>query len=746
MERSDGATAVRDKAKLALNAILQNIQALEVSFATKVLKAFREAAGEEAELGFDAAAKVLCSLDLSSFVEGGSETGLPLGSGEEWRRLWRLWKSEAHTVDEQLFLFLAWRGQRFCEQSFVKDIAYPLFLALDLDSDSKVSWADLQSLFRQGDTGVWSTGEEAERNIDLMQLLDYHAAKDEAAENKDPKRSLGFPSFLAWICDAQDTAAIRGAAQSRPLECVLRFDKWVVFMRPQDLGACVDPREEEEFDAVMGESPQQMALKAAKDALQEARSAKQVADAAQQAVIELVRSQPGTPNAQEENPSFQMPAAPKAAVPTPPVRSPLVQSMIEEAPLADAPVPLRKPVSAPPTKRLPEEKIEEAVPEVAAQVRTMPLLRSNLTEGSIEEAPVMQPSSPQSPRSKLEKKKSLRPSKKIQITVTDVKCKGCGSTIKSDSNFCRHCGMPNKARRSSTALRVEKTPLESAEDAPPKPIPNPRYCALDADTESLPMAETPVNLRNQSQEEEDWEESFCSTCGADYPAGANFCSNCGRKRERTTGSPKTQSSTRTPMTSLSPKASSSVKAKDSPSGYVEVGTSVTIAPSSTPKWTKISFNDNGGGPPTATVGLDMKGSGKPNVYIKGEDANRDGIPDVLQSEGTTILVQSPRGLSVKSDTSNTSTLQQPAAGSQRTVQALTAAPVASAPVAGVAVAAAGAAGAAGVIAISKAQTQVEEEEEYYDEDEEGEEEEGDFEDDPLVEVMPTTQANGASKR
>lgn len=29
--------------------------------------------------------------------------------------------------------------------------------------------------------------------------------------------------------------------------------------------------------------------------------------------------------------------------------------------------------------------------------------------------------------------------------------------------------------------------------------------------------------------------------------------------------------------------------------HPQVGTSVTIAPSSTPKWTKISFNDNGGG-------------------------------------------------------------------------------------------------------------------------------------------------------
>ena len=29
--------------------------------------------------------------------------------------------------------------------------------------------------------------------------------------------------------------------------------------------------------------------------------------------------------------------------------------------------------------------------------------------------------------------------------------------------------------------------------------------------------------------------------------------------------------------------------------HVQVATSVTMAPSSTPKWTKISFNDNGGG-------------------------------------------------------------------------------------------------------------------------------------------------------
>eukprot|EP00435_Cladocopium_sp_Y103_P029027 s1824_g7.t1 len=46
MEKSED-TSIRDKAKLALNAILQNIQALEVSFASKVLNAFRDVAGEQ---------------------------------------------------------------------------------------------------------------------------------------------------------------------------------------------------------------------------------------------------------------------------------------------------------------------------------------------------------------------------------------------------------------------------------------------------------------------------------------------------------------------------------------------------------------------------------------------------------------------------------------------------------------------------------------------------------------------------
>ncbi|CAL1134227.1 unnamed protein product [Cladocopium goreaui] len=53
MERSED-TSIKDKAKLALNAILQNIQVLKMSFARKVLNAFRDVAGEQVQDRSDA--------------------------------------------------------------------------------------------------------------------------------------------------------------------------------------------------------------------------------------------------------------------------------------------------------------------------------------------------------------------------------------------------------------------------------------------------------------------------------------------------------------------------------------------------------------------------------------------------------------------------------------------------------------------------------------------------------------------
>eukprot|EP00435_Cladocopium_sp_Y103_P025776 s2639_g6.t1 len=147
------------------------------------------------------------------------------------------------------------------------------------------------------------------------------------------------------------------------------------------------------------------------------------------------------------------------------------------------------------------------------------------------------------------------------------------------------------------------------------------------------------------------------------------------------------------------------------------------------------------------------GSGTPNLYIKGEDLNRDawsnwqnltdGIPDVLLSEGTTLLVQNGQAVSV----SDVSTLQKPGsqviktAASPVKAQAV-AAPVAVAAVAAAPVAAASATGAAGT-SKAIAQMEAEEEDEWYDEDEEGEEEE-DFEDQTWIwraALTPTPQPN-----
>ena len=76
-------------------------QFLQISFAGHALKAFREAA-REGQLDREATGKALAALGLQGFVQGGDAMGLPLGQGEEWQRLWRLWSKESH-VDEQLF-------------------------------------------------------------------------------------------------------------------------------------------------------------------------------------------------------------------------------------------------------------------------------------------------------------------------------------------------------------------------------------------------------------------------------------------------------------------------------------------------------------------------------------------------------------------------------------------------------------------------------------------------------------------
>ncbi|CAJ1346025.1 unnamed protein product, partial [Effrenium voratum] len=170
-----------EKAHKALRAMLREIEALPAAFARGAVDAFR-AAAVEGQLGFDGTAKVLEGLDLSSFVSGSED--LPLGAGEEWQRLWRLWKSEADTVDEQCFLWLAWRAHRFSEPGFVKEVALPLFRHLDLNSDSFVSLKELEAALAEDKS-------REQQKTDLLQLLLYHAPRE---AGKEPAVSL--QSFL----------------------------------------------------------------------------------------------------------------------------------------------------------------------------------------------------------------------------------------------------------------------------------------------------------------------------------------------------------------------------------------------------------------------------------------------------------------------------------------------------------------------------------------------------------------------
>ena len=63
------------------------------------------------------------------------------------------------------FLWLAWRGHRFCDHRFVKDIAWPLFQTLDLDKDHEFDSEDLQQILTAGDDLETMSSKEASAKI-----------------------------------------------------------------------------------------------------------------------------------------------------------------------------------------------------------------------------------------------------------------------------------------------------------------------------------------------------------------------------------------------------------------------------------------------------------------------------------------------------------------------------------------------------------------------------------------------------
>lgn len=277
----------------AFRAILQNIQALELSFATKAVECFRNAG--EGQLNYDKTMQALGTLDLTDFLgemregqgtaAGEVNPGVLLGSGSEYRRLWTLW-SENRCADEQCFLFIAWRAHRFSEPSFVKEIAMPLFQILDHNGDQLITAEELEEAIMSEDPQKQLT-EEARADAkklrsELKELLLYHC--DAAAPNES--KGVDFPAFLAFICDAQDKCAMRRYTSKGPVECMARYHKGVVFLRPVNVAECAQPQEQEELEELMS-SPAVEALREARAsqaraeaALKEARTAKEAAEEA----------------------------------------------------------------------------------------------------------------------------------------------------------------------------------------------------------------------------------------------------------------------------------------------------------------------------------------------------------------------------------------------------------------------------------------------------------------------------------
>eukprot|EP00439_Symbiodinium_sp_Y106_P026856 s4754_g3.t1 len=58
-------------------------------------------------------------------------------------------------------------------------------------------------------------------------------------------KGVDFPAFLAFICDAQDKCAMRRYTSKGPVECMARYHKGVVFLRPVNVAECAQPQEQE---------------------------------------------------------------------------------------------------------------------------------------------------------------------------------------------------------------------------------------------------------------------------------------------------------------------------------------------------------------------------------------------------------------------------------------------------------------------------------------------------------------------
>eukprot|EP00930_Biecheleria_cincta_P019279 TRINITY_DN1475_c0_g1_i1.p1 TRINITY_DN1475_c0_g1~~TRINITY_DN1475_c0_g1_i1.p1 ORF type:complete len:1717 (-),score=474.76 TRINITY_DN1475_c0_g1_i1:121-5271(-) len=299
----------------ALRAVLRNIQALEKEFALQALAIFQEfLAGEEDELNIDDTCEALCELGLSAYVDGG-EVGdggaVNIGDGEEARRQLRLWsKSNANstvfTTDEQCFLWIAWRGRRFVDSA---DLLWPVFRALDADTDGAIGLTDIERCLQaaakpvttftsprttprkdgpEPDKVAFDANADADKfRAELYELLAYHAGSEGS------KALISFAQFIAMICDAQDKFALHRLSLTRPAALMMRYDRGVLFMRPEEVSCFAKPGDQEVIDqATRARDRQELnAVKSdAELALAEARAAKVAAEAATKMVEDYLES------------------------------------------------------------------------------------------------------------------------------------------------------------------------------------------------------------------------------------------------------------------------------------------------------------------------------------------------------------------------------------------------------------------------------------------------------------------------
>jgi len=208
----------------ALRALLRNIQTLDEDFAANASRMFRKAAGDApgARLGFEESLTALRSLDLEAFVDGGGAEGPggTLGDGDDARRQLRLWSGlgeEFGVTDERCFVWIAWRGRRFVDAA---GMLWPLFAALDEDKDGWLTQANIGAAVASDKKH--NAADLSELRADVMELFNYHAGQ---------AQEIDFAGFVSLVCDVQDRFVL-GRLGASPLQCVLRRERGVTFLRP----------------------------------------------------------------------------------------------------------------------------------------------------------------------------------------------------------------------------------------------------------------------------------------------------------------------------------------------------------------------------------------------------------------------------------------------------------------------------------------------------------------------------------